>query len=174
MSQKDQVLSSLKEEFKHWENLLAGLSEEQITARQLAGDWSIKDVIAHLYGWQRRSVARLDAALHHHEPVVPGWPTHLSPSVDEELDQINAWIYETYRDQPWSSVHQAWREGYLRVLDLGAAIPEPDLLEPGKYPWLRGYALIEVLRGTYEHHLEEHREPLEAWLGQRGNTSVAG
>ena len=31
-----------------------------------------------------------------------------------DLDQINAWIYETYREQPWSSVHHDWREGFLR------------------------------------------------------------
>ena len=63
MNDKQRVLTMLREEFKSWEQLLASLSEEQITAPQLPANWSIKDVIAHLRAWQQRSIARLEAAL---------------------------------------------------------------------------------------------------------------
>jgi hypothetical protein len=92
----------------------------------------------------------------------------------EDLDQINAWIYETYREQPWSSVHHDWREGFLRFLELGEAIPEKELLEAGRYPWLEGHPLSLVLVSSYEHHHEEHLEPLLAWLRQHGNMKAAG
>jgi hypothetical protein len=169
MNDKKQILTMLKEEFNRWEELLAGLSEAQITAPQLPSNLSIKDVIAHLRVWQQRSVARLEAAVLNKEPEFPPWPAGLDPDSEADVDQINAWIYETYRDRPWSSVHQDWREGFLRFLELGEMIPEKELFDTGRYPWLPGHPLSFILLASYDHHHEEHLEPLLAWLRQHGN-----
>jgi len=168
MTDKKQFITMLKEEFDRWEELLAGLSEEQITAPQLAGDWSIKDVLGHLRAWQQVSIARLEAAGLGKEPVFPDWVQGADPDSDE-ADEFNARIHETYRDQPWSNVHQVWRDGFLKFLKLGEEIPEHDLLDTGKYPWLKGYALSAVLEGSYEHHHIDHLEPLLVRLREHGN-----
>jgi hypothetical protein len=62
-------------------------------------------------------------------------------------------------------VYQDWRAGFQRFLELGAAIPETDLVSVGRYAWLEGYALIAVLQGSYEHH-QEHAEYLEPVIAQ--------
>ncbi len=131
-------------------------------------------MIAHLWVWQQRSIARMNAALHDREPEFPGWPETLDPESEDDLEQINAWIYETHREKPWSSVYRDWREGFLRFLDLGEAIPEKDLLDPGRYLWMKGLPLSIILQGSYDHHHEEHLEPLLAWLRQSGSMKVAG
>jgi hypothetical protein len=64
MDDKTTIVAMLREEFKRWEELLAGMSEAQLTDPQLPSNWSIKDVIAHLWPWQQRSIARMEAALH--------------------------------------------------------------------------------------------------------------
>lgn len=176
MNDKHSILRALREEFSRWEALLAGLSEEQITAPQLAENWSIKDVIAHLRAWQQRSITRLDAALRHREPAYPAWPAQFDPEMEDQPHDLNAWLYAQDRDRPWASVYAEWREGFRRLLELGAAIPESDLLDTGKYSWLEGYALFDVLKGSYEHHREhaEYLEPVIARLRQRGNESSAG
>ena len=176
MNDKQQILTTLREEFNRWEALLAGLSEEQITAPQLPANWSIKDVIAHLRAWQQRSIARLEAALLNRAPEYPTWPAQFDPEAEGEPHDLNAWLYAAYRDQPWSSVHRDWREGFLHFLELGEAIPEKDLLEAGRYPWLEGYALFAVLQGSYEHHREhaEYLEPMVARLRQHANLKSAG
>ncbi|MBA3943995.1 MAG: ClbS/DfsB family four-helix bundle protein [Herpetosiphonaceae bacterium] len=166
MNDKQQLLITLKQEFDHWEELLAGMSEAQITDRQLPSNLSIKDVIAHLMAWQQRSIARLEAAQLNREPDFPKWPVAQDPDGEDSPDQTNAWIHETYRDQPWSSVHHAWRTGFLRFLDLGAALPDPDLFSTDKYPWMKGYTLAFILQSSYEHHHIDHLEPLLAWLDQ--------
>lgn len=173
MTGKTEILTMLREEFNRWQALLAELSEEQIIARQLPADLSIKDVMAHLWAWQQRSIARMEAALHDREPRFPAWPAELDPHSEDDLDELNAWIRETYGERPWSRVHRDWREGYLRFLELGEAIPEEDLLEPERYPWLRGEPLSLVLVSSYEHHHDEHREPLRSWLRQQGNPRAA-
>jgi hypothetical protein len=172
MNDKKQILTMLKDEFNRWEELLASLSEAQITAPQLPSNLSIKDVIAHLRAWQQISVARMEAALHNREPVFPGWPAELAPESEDGPDQTNAWIYETYREQPWSSVHGDWREGFLRFLELGEAIPETDLLDAEKYSWMAGQPLSLIFLSSYEHHHIDHLEPLLAWLRQPGNMTA--
>jgi hypothetical protein len=174
MNDKQQILTMLKEEFTRWEELLASLSEAQITAPHLPANLSSKDVIAHLRAWQQVSIARLEAAQLNQEPVFPNWLAGLDPESEADRDQFNARIYETYHQQPWSRVHQDWRDGFLRFLKLGEAMPENDLLATEKYPWLKGYALFAVLQGSYEHHHDDHLEPLLAWMRQHGNMKIAG
>jgi hypothetical protein len=162
MKDKAKSITLLSEVFERWEALLANLGEARITAPGLPGGWSLKDVIAHLWAWQQLSIARLEAALQEREPEFFLWPEPFDPESDDDLDRINAWIYETYHDQPWSRVHQAWRTGFLHFLELAGSLSEEDLFDPDRYPWLEGYPLNAVLQGSYEHHLEDHLEPLVA------------
>jgi hypothetical protein len=167
MSDKTQIIAMLREEFNGWEELLASVGEEQIIAPHLPTTWSIKDVIAHLWAWQQLSIARLEAALLNREPEFSMWPAELDAESEDDLDQINAWIHETYHERPWSNVHRDWRGGFLRFLELAEAISEKDLLAAGRYPWLEGQPLSLVLLGSYEHHHEDHLEPLLARVRQQ-------
>jgi len=158
MSDKEQTLTLLTDEFNHWQALLAPLTEAELITPDPSG-LSIKDVVGHLRAWQQLSIARLEAARSGREPVMPDWVTGPDPDAEEDLEQFNATIHETYRQQPWLRVHEAWRAGFLRLLQLAEELPESDLLDAKKYPWLNGYALIDILQGSYDHHTE-HRESL--------------
>jgi hypothetical protein len=159
METKAQVLAALREELARWEGLLDSLSEGQIVAPQLDDGWSVKDVVAHLWAWQQRSIARLEAARLGREPAYPAWPSEFAPEQEEEPHDLNAWLYAASRDRAWAEMRRAWGDGFRRFLDLGEALPEGHLLEVGRYEWLEGYALIDVLRGSLEHH-REHAEYL--------------
>jgi len=178
MKDKQQILAMLREEFNRWEALLSGMSEEQVSAPRLPGDWSIKDVMGHLRAWQQVGIARLEAAVLDREPRFPAAPEGLDLDTENDVAALNAWIYATYRDQPWSSVYRDWRAGFLRFVELGDAIPERDLLEAGRYPWLRGYSLADGLLGSYEHHHEhrddDHLKLLLARLREGGTIKSAG
>ncbi len=167
MNMKEHILAALQEEFNRWEELLASMSEEQITAPRLPDQRSIKDVVAHLWAWQQRSIARLDAAVSGGEPGFPKWVADIDPDSDDSLDRTNEWIYQTYRELPWSSVHENWRKGFLHFIELGKAISEQDLLAK-EYPWFKGYSVSVVLVSSYAHHQVEHYEPLLAWLKEHG------
>jgi len=164
---KKEYLELLRQEKARWEEMLAGLSEDQITAPDLPGGWSIKDVMTHLMAWQGITNARLQAALHETEPEYPHWPEGLDPEA-EDVDELNAWIFGTYHDLSWGEVYTAWQNGFRRVLEASEAIPESHLLEKGRYAWLSDYPLSAVLLGTYEHHHEEHWVPLKVWLREKG------
>jgi hypothetical protein len=162
MDMKEHILAALREQFQTWEEMLAGIPNEEITIPLLPSPWSIKDIMVHLWAWQQRTSARVEAARSNHEPEFPKWVPGLDPAGDENTDQTNAWIYETYKELPWAEVHQNWREGFQHLLEASASVPEKDLLDSGKYKWQVGYALAAFLLSTYDHH-QEHLENLIAW-----------
>ena len=169
MNMKEHIPTALREQFDRWGDLLASLSEEQITAPLLPSDWSIKDVIAHLRTWQQRSIARMEAALFNREPEFPRWLAGVDPDSEGNTDRTNAWIYETCREQLWLKVYQNWIAGFLRFLESGEGISEKDLLDAGRYPWLKGFPLAFILLASYDHH-QEHYEKLLAWLQEQRRT----
>ena len=161
MYMKTHILAALREEFDHWERVLSGLSEAEIAGQSKPDALSLKDEIAHLMAWQQRSIARMEAGLNNEEPKMPNWLPGISPESEENTHQINAHIYETFRNHSWTEIHQQWRSEFMRFLKLGAAIPEPALLDSSRYAWLGGYSLAAVLIGSYDHH-QEHLDQLLA------------
>jgi hypothetical protein len=163
MNMKSHILAALREQLEAWEATLARLGEAAIVARAVPSDWSIKDELAHLWAWQQRTLARVEAARLDREPEFPAWPFDPNDESEEGTERINTWIYETNRDLPWSSVHQNWRDGFHRTLDAAERISERDMLDSGRYAWLNGHAIAVFLLGTYDHH-QEHFEKLSARL----------
>ena len=152
--------------------VLSQVDEERAVEPGSFGEWSFKDVIAHLTGWRIVTAARLEASLSHTEPVFP-WPPQLEEGVDLEegdVDEINRWFYETNRDKPLAVVIQESNDTFDRVERAIAVLPEDDLLMPGRITWPEWPPDLAlgpgVVRGTYEHYHEDHEPAIRAWLAQ--------
>lgn len=159
MNMKEHILAALQEQFDQWQELLATLSDEQMNTPRFDFNWSIKDVVAHLWAWQQISIARMEAGVLDREPVYPPWIVDNIENWEEDADGVNALTYETNHEKPWSEIHQMWKDGFLRFLELANQLSERDLLDGGRYPWLNGYSLAAILIASYEHH-QEHLEKL--------------
>ncbi|MCB9134174.1 MAG: ClbS/DfsB family four-helix bundle protein [Anaerolineales bacterium] len=164
MSMKEHILAALQEQFDAWETLLNRLDEAQITAPRSA-EWGIKDVIAHLWAWQQISLARMKAAVNHQEPEFPNWVAALHRGWEADANRTNAWVHTTYHPQPWTTIHAQWREGFLQLLEVAKALPEPHLLAWHRYAWLDGPPVVVILLATYDHH-QEHLDKVRAWVGE--------
>lgn len=163
MNMKEHILAALKEQFVSWEKLLGAVSEQQIISPQFDLNWSIKDVMAHLWAWQQISIARLEGGLHDREPKFPKWIVESIENWEEDADRVNALTFETQHRKSWSKIHRNWSNGFLQFLELGGKIPERYLLDGDRYPWLKGYSLAFILVASYDHH-QEHFEKLTDWM----------
>jgi Protein of unknown function (DUF1706) len=154
---KAQLLDDLKDEQTQWEALLQDIGEEHMTQPGVAGEWSIKDIVAHLTTYRRRTVGRFQAALRHEPAPTPPWPPHLNTD-----DEINEWIYTANRDRPLVDVLGESRDVCQQLVETLGALPEADLLDPARFPWLEG----EPLSGAafFAHFHEEHEPDMRAWL----------
>ena len=154
---KAQLLDDLKAEQARWEALLQDIGEEHMTQPGVAAEWSIKDIVAHLTGWRRRTVGRFQAALRNEPPPPPLWPPQLQTD-----DEINAWIYAANRDRPLADVLRESRAVLQQLVETLNAFPAADLLDLTRFPWLEG----EPLSGAafFAHFHEEHEPDMRAWL----------
>ena len=168
MNMKEHILAALQEQFESWEQLLSSLQEKQITTPHFDFNWSIKDVIAHLWAWQQISIARMEAGVHDREPEYPHWIMNIGEDWEEDSDRVNTLTFENNNKKPWSEVYQNWRDGFLQFLELGNKISERELLDGDRFPWLNGYSLAFILVASYDHH-QEHLEKLLLWLREHQN-----
>jgi hypothetical protein len=153
---KEQFLDDLQDQQAQWEALLQDIGEENMTQPAVA-DWSIKDIVAHLSAWRRRTVQRFQAALRHEPTPPPPWPPEL-----ENDDEINAWFYAADRDRPLADVLQDSRDVFAELWETLAAFPEAELLDTAQFPWLEGEPL--TAEALFGHFHEEHEPGMRAWL----------
>ncbi len=154
---KTQLLAELRQEQAAWEALLDEIGEAHMTQPEVAGGWSIKDIVAHLTGWRRRSVRRFQALLNHAPDFSPPWPPEL-----REDDEINAWIYEANRDRPLAEVLSESREVFQQLVDTLDAFPEEELQDLRRTLGLEEEQVSGRL--FFAHFHEEHEPDMRAWL----------
>ena len=157
MNAKEALLAQMYDEHAFWHALLADIGEARMEQPGPMGEWTFKDLAAHLTGWRARTIARLEAASQGQEAPPPPWPASL-----ETDDDVNAWIYQQNRDRPLRDVLSDADGSYQRLAAALAALPETDLTTPGRFAWMEGKPLAE---GDFFGHLHEEHEPsIHAWL----------
>ncbi len=159
---KAQLLDDLKSERAQWEALLQDIGEDHMIQPGVTGEWSIKDIVAHLTFWQRQTVGRFQAALRNEPLPSPPWPAHFG--TEEEIgardestawDEVNAWIRATNRERSVSDVLRDSRDIYLQLVETLDVFPEADLFNSPSVPSLDGF---------FGHFHEEHEPDMRAWL----------
>ncbi len=158
---KAAVIDSFRAEQAALEQVLAPLSEQQMTTPGVAGKWSIKDVLAHISAWKRVFLARLQAGANHSEPLyswAPGGPTFTDLNDDDEnVDSVNDEFYRHNKDRSLQDVLTESRALPEQIVDALQQLSYDDLAT-----WTNGQPLDEYL-GPPE-HVEEHLEGIKAWL----------
>lgn len=161
---REALLDGVRDVRQDLERLVAEVDEDRMEQPGSFGEWSLKDLLAHLTGWRQVAAARLEAALRREEPVFP-WPPHLE--VGQGPDAKNEWFMETNRDKPLAEVVRESREVFDRVERGITAISEDALFHPNRFSWLPGAALASaVVKGTIEHYRLAHEPEIRAWLKQ--------
>ena len=160
---KQALLAALQAENQHWIALLSQIGEAHMADPGVAGDWSLKDIIAHLTGWRKRTVVRLQAAQRGDPEPPPPWPVHLQTD-----DEINAWIYERNRHLSVQEVLADSAETFQQLVRAIAELPEAALTDPHRFAWTEGEVLSAA--ALFGHFHEEHEPDIRAWLAQQKTT----
>lgn len=157
---KAEFLRDLDEENRQWEALLDSIGENRMEQPGVAGHWSIKDIVAHIASWRRRTVARLQAAARGDPQPAPIWPANLT--TDEE---INAWFYDREHGKSVQEVLADSRSVYQQLRSAVDALPEDVLFNPASFPWLEGQPFTPA--ALFSHFHDEHEADMRAFLNQQ-------
>jgi hypothetical protein len=158
---KGDVLAAIEREREAWEALLADVGEDRMIEPGPMGEWTFKDLIAHLNGWRARSLQRLEAAATGRPEPAPSWPADLKTD-----DEINTWIQEANAGWLLGEVIEESRESLARLTEIVRMLPDDALNDPARFPWLEGDALGPVIvNGAFFDHLHDEHEPdVRRWL----------
>lgn len=165
---KAALLELIERERGLWDAMVAEVGEGRMLQPGASGDWSFKDVVAHLNGWRIVTLARLAAARDHGDPAAPPWPAGLDGESEADLEAINDWIYHANRDRPLGEVLGEYRHSFQRMYDAASALSENELNDIDRYPWLAGQRLADVITDAFGHFHEEHEPLLRDWLARIG------
>jgi uncharacterized protein (TIGR03083 family) len=126
---------------------LAAVPPERMTEPGVNGDWTVKDVLAHITWWEQHLLQRLRTG---QEPLY-------APGDDprQVTDAANAAIYTEHREQPLEDVRAAFDTSYQELLSTLQALPPEDLADDEFYDTIGS--------DTFSHY-QQHTEMLRAWL----------
>ncbi len=156
---KAELVAVMQEERQRWEQLLLQVGPARMNLPGASGDWSVKDVVAHLATWESRPVAWLIAVQAGVWPTPPEWPVNLNEA------QLNDWIYRANRGRSTEDVLEESQQISGRLAELIKATPEDMLLSPGRFEWLRDSSLADSIGGNSYEHYREHGDLVRRWLG---------
>ena len=137
-------------------HVLLGASAEEIESARVLGDWSPRDVLAHLIGRERY----VYDAIRHLRARQPAPP---NPEVPDE-NSFNAKVVAVWRTKPLKELVEALTIAHrqLRVAVAGCSQPQLDLeqLVGSAHESVAGLAMSIV------EHDAEHAEHIKAWRPQ--------
>ena len=147
----------IEETHESWMQLLESAPTDQWEEPGVSGDWSLKDITAHI-AWHEDQMARVIEA---RALVGSDWwnlPT----------DERNANIYAATKDAPLESVIANARAAHEELVCRIRELSDSDLNETGHFAgmpddWLFGEILAQ---NTFEHY-GDHAATVARWLADR-------
>jgi len=145
---RQQVLERLDSAWKDFEESYAGLSESQLMIPRVTGEWSVRDIIAHVTWWEEEALKYL--------PVIRAGGKSPRYSVTYGgIDAFNAMMTEQRRGLSLAEVLRQHDDVHARLMDYVRAAPE-DL-------FTRETRFRRRLRFDAYGHYPVHAKAIRAW-----------
>jgi hypothetical protein len=110
--------------------------------------WTRKDVLAHVEWWNNHSVRVVEALLAGREPYDRTGPW--------DTDATNARILEENRDRSADDVLRGEADSFTRLVAAVDSVPEDDLFAAGRFAWLDGGSLADLVESDSTKHYPDH------------------
>jgi uncharacterized protein (TIGR03083 family) len=158
---KAYLLHELRAARAEWDALMAEVGAARMSEPGASGDWSVKDVIAHLTSYSRWFVRASEAHFRGEMPPADG-------TEGMDFEQRNQFWYQYARDRPLAEVLAESEQVFSRLLEVVAAHTEEFLTQPQQFEGAPGSFLIwKMLEGDGYSHYRDHMRSIRAWLMQR-------
>jgi len=143
---KANIISILNAERRRLEQNLSGLTPSDMVKNGVVGEWSIKDVLAHLADWEAHMPVWLETAR-------GGQPVD---EIEEGLNwkqftEFNQRIYLRHKDQSLEDVLVYFHETHRQFMAMVEAMPEDEMLQPGRYAFIGKGAVYSWLHQYASH-----------------------
>lgn len=159
--EKSQIIRELESSREEFLDAIAGLEDEEMLEPGIVGDWSIRDLLAHISHWEGELVTML------YQARAGQKPDRQEISGQEQIDQLNAHWYQESRDRPLDLIKSDFRGLRPQTIRRVSEFTNEELNDPELYDWLRDAPLWRwIAVDTFEHE-REHAEQIREWRAER-------
>ena len=152
-SKKD-LLDAIKKERSALDEYIETLTLEQMVEPNIVGNWSVKDVLAHLFAWMQMCIGWYNAGLRNEIPALPasGFKWNQTP-------QLNQRIYEKYKDMSLDEVLAQFEASSHEILGIIQGLSNDELFTAGYFAWTKKNTLgTYMVSATSSHYLWARKE----------------
>ena len=144
---KQQLLKQLEKGWAAIKESYAGLSDSQLTEHGVMGNWSVKDILAHVTTWEEEALKYLPLI------ITGGRPPRYTRYGG--IDAFNAQMTEQKRGLALSDVLRQLDETHRRLIDYIRSVPEEHFTQ--ETPFRHRLQL-----DTYSHY-PKHAKAIREW-----------
>jgi hypothetical protein len=158
---KNDILIQLEESREKFLDALDGLPFDQWTIPGIEGEWSIKDILAHLSRWEAELVKLLWQTRQGQRPTT----MQINQMNVDETNNI--WFIESRTrslEHVLDDFHLVRNQTILRV----EGFSDKELADPKRYPWLDSRPLSEWIASDSFGHEAEHAPQIVEWRKKLG------
>lgn len=161
-SDKQALIEQIQVAYSAAETLLARVPPGDVNTAGVCGDWSVKDVVAHLTTWEERTLRWLREAEQGIPLKVPepgfGW---------HEFDALNAVGYERNQHRDYADVQRDFHQTQRRMLTAVETLTDAELRGEGRFAGMfTDSPGAAIAANTYEHY-DYHMTQIRDWLDSR-------
>lgn len=152
---KTELLRAIRSARVEWEALLATTDRTQMEIAGVEGEWTLKDVIAHVTWYESEMVGVIRTR------ALVGSPHWNLPSQDER----NAAIFADLRGLPLTTVLSQSQEVHHQLVEAINGLSDEELNDAGKFRDMPGEWLPwQVIASNTCEHYSQHFPLVRAWL----------
>jgi hypothetical protein len=144
---KQQLLKRLEKAWTEIKESYAGLSDAQLTEPGVIGDWSVKDILAHVTTWEEEALKYL--------PLILTGGRLPRYSQSGGIDAFNAQMTEQKRSLAPSEVLSQLDETHRRLIDYIQSVPEEYITRETRFQH-------RLRLDTYSHY-PQHARAIQQW-----------
>jgi Mycothiol maleylpyruvate isomerase N-terminal domain len=151
----DQLVAEAQEARRAFLAALEPVSRDSLTTPGLVGDWSAREIVAHLGYWAGHAVEAIHGA--------ETGRTDEDERGGRTVDEVNETVARVARDTPWATVQKREAASFEALLERLRAL-DPALLDV-RLP--EGDTLEDAIRDDGADHYREHADELHRILSER-------
>ena len=151
---RDELLAALVAARAKLDAALAGMGPEEMTAPGPVGDWSVKDLLAHVTAWDVDLLTNLGKVRRGQKPGRTQWDSAGIQAQNE------AWQAEL-KDRPLERVLADYAGVHQQLLRGVRSLSDAELEAPAD--WLQGRPLAKYFVDHVVTHEDEHAVELAEW-----------
>lgn len=156
---KVQLIEKIQTGFTAFKGLLAEFDAEQLTQPGVIGNWSIKDILAHILVHEQRMLRWMRERMRGEQPFM--YQPYAMP--DDELNRLNEEIYHENRECPLGEIRNALEAAHAETLQLVETSNDEELFDSSRYQLMDGEPLWEAIAANTFRHYAEHSHDIRTW-----------